>query len=69
MKRELNKLSRELDQHVLDGELIADFHLKEKVLAIVRAWITSHEKTRYCPLDGPEFDCYLVPSKKVNRLI
>lgn len=68
MKKELRKLTRELDRYISNGYLVKDFCLPERASNIVANWIKKHELTTYCPLEGKEFDCYLVPASEVEKL-
>ena len=68
MKKELRKLTRALHRYLLNAGLVLEFHLPDKVLQIVVNWIESHENTTYCPLEGDEFICFLIPKKEVDKL-
>ena len=68
MDKELKALIRQLDKYISNGYLVVDFQLDKKVKGIFKNWVEKKELTTYAPLEGDEFDCYLVPVKDVEQL-
>lgn len=69
MDKELRALIKELDRFISNGYLVVDFGLDARVKDIFANWVKKKELTTYCPLEGDEFECYLVPKKDIEQFV